>query len=251
MHFHLPKPLHGWREFAGEVAIIVLGVLIALGAEQLVENTRDHRLAAETRASVTDEIDNDLTALQLRMTAEPCMGRRLGELHALVEDWGRTGSYKTPLWVAQAPRLDVPLPHYETAESSGHLALLPREEQYRIGDIVEGLRDFDKTERAETDAWATLRMVQSGAVALSVNDRTIIREALQRAANLDYTMRLQQHQLLPEARGWGFKPDLHRFNQQVKRIWKSGHYTPAICAPIDMPAPQANALTGQVTPLPF
>ena len=37
MHFHLPKPLHGWREFAGEVGIIVLGVLIALGAEQLVE----------------------------------------------------------------------------------------------------------------------------------------------------------------------------------------------------------------------
>lgn len=37
MHFHLPKPLHGWREFAGEVGVIVLGVLIALGAEQAVE----------------------------------------------------------------------------------------------------------------------------------------------------------------------------------------------------------------------
>ena len=37
MHFHLPKPLHGWREFVGEVGIIVIGVLIALGAEQVVE----------------------------------------------------------------------------------------------------------------------------------------------------------------------------------------------------------------------
>ena len=37
MHFHLPKPLHGWRAFAGEVGIIVIGVLIALGAQQLVE----------------------------------------------------------------------------------------------------------------------------------------------------------------------------------------------------------------------
>lgn len=36
MHFHLPKPLHGWREFAGEVGIVVFGVLIALGAEQVV-----------------------------------------------------------------------------------------------------------------------------------------------------------------------------------------------------------------------
>jgi hypothetical protein len=37
MHFHLPKPLHGWREFVGEVGIIVIGVPIALAAEQVVE----------------------------------------------------------------------------------------------------------------------------------------------------------------------------------------------------------------------
>ena len=34
MHFHLPKPLHGWRVFVGEVGIIVIGVLIALGTQQ-------------------------------------------------------------------------------------------------------------------------------------------------------------------------------------------------------------------------
>lgn len=36
MHFHLPKPLHGLHEFIGEVRIIVLRVLIALGAEQTI-----------------------------------------------------------------------------------------------------------------------------------------------------------------------------------------------------------------------
>ena len=34
MHLHLPKPLHGWRAFVGEVGIIVIGVLIALGASR-------------------------------------------------------------------------------------------------------------------------------------------------------------------------------------------------------------------------
>ena len=33
-HFQLPKPLHGWRALFGEVGVIVLGVLIALGAQQ-------------------------------------------------------------------------------------------------------------------------------------------------------------------------------------------------------------------------
>src|SRR3954452_18045178 len=28
MHFHLPKALHGWRELAKEISIIVVGVLL-------------------------------------------------------------------------------------------------------------------------------------------------------------------------------------------------------------------------------
>jgi len=46
-HPHLPKPLHGWREFLGEVGIIVIGVLIALGAEQGVEAVH-HRSQVHT-----------------------------------------------------------------------------------------------------------------------------------------------------------------------------------------------------------
>ncbi len=31
------KPLHGWRAFFGEVGVVVLGVLLALGAQQVVQ----------------------------------------------------------------------------------------------------------------------------------------------------------------------------------------------------------------------
>jgi hypothetical protein len=43
MHVHLPKPQHGWRAFAGEVGIIVIGVLIALGVEQIASAVREPR----------------------------------------------------------------------------------------------------------------------------------------------------------------------------------------------------------------
>jgi hypothetical protein len=33
MRFHFFRPLHGWREFVHEIVIVVLGVLIALGAD--------------------------------------------------------------------------------------------------------------------------------------------------------------------------------------------------------------------------
>ena len=38
MHIHKPKPLHGVREFLWEIAVIVIGVLIALSAEQTVQS---------------------------------------------------------------------------------------------------------------------------------------------------------------------------------------------------------------------
>ena len=56
MHFHLPKPLHGWREFAGEVGIIVLGVLIALAADALIERSNWQRKVSLADANMRVEI---------------------------------------------------------------------------------------------------------------------------------------------------------------------------------------------------
>ena len=42
MDFHLPKPLHGRREFFDEVGINRISVFIALGAEQVVEHFHWH-----------------------------------------------------------------------------------------------------------------------------------------------------------------------------------------------------------------
>jgi hypothetical protein len=60
MHFHLPKPLHGWREFAGEVGNIVVGVLIALGAEQVVQELHWHNAVSTQREALHAEIRGDL-----------------------------------------------------------------------------------------------------------------------------------------------------------------------------------------------
>jgi hypothetical protein len=59
MHFHLPKPLHGWREFLGEVGIVFLGVIIALGAEQLIESIHWHHRRALAENAMHEELGND------------------------------------------------------------------------------------------------------------------------------------------------------------------------------------------------
>lgn len=251
MRLKLPTPMRGWRSFLGEVGIIVLGVLIALGAQQFAERVRDRQLAGLARTAITEELNQNLLSISLRATAEHCILGRLGDLNALVDTWGRTGTFETPLWVAQAPSLEVEIPRYEAAIDAGNIALLTREEQYRVGTVVTSLRKFQAIQDDESIVWPTLRMLQDGAAGLSSTDRTAIRIALQRAAALDYQARLLIRQSLPRAAGFGFRPDRKRFDEYAKTIWKSGRYTPSICAPIDTPPAQANAMTGQQTPLPF
>ena len=59
MHVHLPKPLHGWRALVGEVGIIVAGVLIALGAEQLVQSIDEREDVTQLRAALRAELADD------------------------------------------------------------------------------------------------------------------------------------------------------------------------------------------------
>jgi len=72
------KPPHGWNAVGWELAIVTLGVLIALAAQQVVQDLHDRSVAAETRKDVTDEINSDLMSLQLRQASEPCIDQRLG-----------------------------------------------------------------------------------------------------------------------------------------------------------------------------
>ena len=73
MHFHLPKPLHGWRAFVGEVGIIVLGVLIALAAEQVVESVHDRYLAREALDHIRGELSFDSAFAAERVAIGDCM----------------------------------------------------------------------------------------------------------------------------------------------------------------------------------
>jgi hypothetical protein len=78
MHIHLPKPLHGWRAFAGEVGIIVVGVLVALGAQQVVETLHWQQRVDDAEASMIKELGEDDGPQALaRLALSPCISQHL------------------------------------------------------------------------------------------------------------------------------------------------------------------------------
>jgi hypothetical protein len=241
------KPPHGWNAVAWELAIVTLGVVIALAAQQIVESLHDRSTAAQTREEVADELNSNLMSLALRQSAEPCINQRLGELRAIISQWEKTGSFKKPKWVSQTPVIEIELSRYDAAQSAGRLALLTGEDQYRMGVIAGRLRKFNEWQMAERVPWGRLRALQFGADVLSVEDRASIRSALQDASTFDYEAKLNVTQALPMARRFGFRPDAKGFREMAPQVWPGGKFTPSICASIDTPPAEANKKV--VTPL--
>jgi hypothetical protein len=171
------KPPNGWKAVGWELLIVAAGVLLALGAQQAVETVNQRREAAQTRETLTNEIKETLAILELRRAAQTCIDRRLKEVRAIVDDWGRTGGFQTPRWVSQATWFAIVTARFDAAESAGRLTLLPSEEQYRMGQVVGNLRNFAEIQSKEIETWGRLRMLQSGAEALSASDRTAIHSA--------------------------------------------------------------------------
>jgi hypothetical protein len=166
MHFHLPKPLHGWREFAGEVGIIVLGVLIALGFEQLVEQWRWHRDVETTRQALANELATSANQAAVLLAVESCQRDRVGELAARLRATnGRwtadpmqlaSGAKLTPHWdersigrVYVVPLRGWSQDAWDTSKSSGVLDHMKRDEVAAYSSVyveVGAIRDFQNDE---------------------------------------------------------------------------------------------------------
>jgi hypothetical protein len=150
MHVHLPKPLHGWRAFVGEVGIIVVGVLIALGAEQFVEDWHWRESARQASHAIQLELAAQQVDAMERLAVQPCLTGQLKALAMRLSTF-RGGSWKgMPMIVNQQPDRDAQqrsvVPAYraperlwvsdawQTARSNGALNHLP---DTRVSQIAQ------------------------------------------------------------------------------------------------------------------
>ena len=169
--------MHGWRAFVGEVGIIVIGVLIALGAEQVVEAIHWRGEVAQFRDAVDTEMADSLAAYRYRIEQEPCVKRRMGELHHWLEadragtvrvpagDIGRPSlwTFRTSVWRSSSPDI------------MNHLSLATRETYASLYDQFENV-DGELTE--ESEVWRKLNAFNGAR--LSPEDRKQVDELIYR-----------------------------------------------------------------------
>ena len=77
MEIHKPKPIHNWRDFLKEVGTIVLGVCIALSAEQAVEWFHWRAQVQEARETIASEMSRNISFAIYRTRLVRCVEQRL------------------------------------------------------------------------------------------------------------------------------------------------------------------------------
>jgi hypothetical protein len=160
MHVHLPKPLHGWRALVGEVGIIVLGVLIALGAEQLVQNMHLRAEARDAHEAVRAEVELNMGRLASRSSQKGCVERRIGEIQALLDSAARDGTITTPNWVGRPQFWTMQTVRWEAISQGGRAALLPADELAGYGLLYNFMRNINGVMASEQADWAKLRTLE-------------------------------------------------------------------------------------------
>jgi hypothetical protein len=185
MHFHLPKPLHGWREFAGEVGIIVIGVLIALGAEQVVENIHWRERLHESNNALALELGESVGQAIVRVEESPCVEQRLDWLAAVVDQAAAT---------KQLPPMGrVPPPKYFTWPSGAWQSMVngeianhqDRERLQALSGAYDFITDLNQYQLREIDAWTDLYQLVGPGREFTEADAATARSAISHARILN------------------------------------------------------------------
>ena len=182
MEIHKPKPIHNWREFLKEYAIIVLGVLTALAAEQAVEWLHWQSEVPAARDSIQAEItDNNTRLFARRVAFVPCIDRQIREADRILSDLeaGRKPASFTVFHPGSGNALSDS--EWQSERAAQALTHLPRSELALMSLYYSTLDDVRGFLRAEGDAWAELSVLTNPPKAIGVSDLLRLRVALHTA----------------------------------------------------------------------
>jgi hypothetical protein len=195
MRVKLPKPLRGWREFAGEVGVIVLGVLIALGAQQLVEDWQWRHETRATRDALGREAADNLAAALQRSRQQPCVEQRLKEIAAIfaAHKAGNPIQIRRPSGrpVSYYGRTDT----WQVEIASQSLSHMPLDEKLAFAKAFGDYENLNNVLRLEQDSWLRLNVLNAPDQ-LEAGDWPPLRQAFAQAQSLSARLKIITEDIL-------------------------------------------------------
>ena len=150
------KPINSWPGFVGEIAIIVIGVLIALSAEEIVQRLNWKEQVSQARASLDAQLLESQFAALERVADSKCDIRKLDRLDSLiagkkVPEMDLSGLTSLRLWSTSS---------WDAASASGAVAHMDPEVRNLYADLFSMAAVLGTMNRQEFETGADLRTME-------------------------------------------------------------------------------------------
>lgn len=148
MHFHVPKPLHGWRAFVGEVGIIVIGIVIALTLEAAVSGWEHQRTADHARADIREELSSNSEALRRMIGSQRQAVKRLEVLREFLSSAAKGKPALLPAGFSIPSEFEsMDTSAWESAVATQALSHMPSKQVDAIAQAYSGSRELNEFEQ--------------------------------------------------------------------------------------------------------
>lgn len=207
------KPRHSWNAVGWELAIVSLGVLVALAAQQWAENRSSQARAAAADVRIRDELGAIVFLDLERIAIHQCLKQRLIALAEGLRDgrsdwsnfrmaeasdgrWAFRQLYRTPSrnWVST---------EYEGSLASGALDSMDLEQTAMLASIYSQIKKQENFNLEEAQLTTQLAILQFGQ-SMSLAERTSLLATLARLDYLNGLMMLMSRQQIVAYRDLGY-----------------------------------------------
>ena len=194
---HSPeKPIETFRDFVREIVIIVIGVVIALAAGELVDDWNWKQEVAIVQDSLDDELSEAVFAARERIQIADCQRRTLDRLDQIAdESRGTLGLRHTPvsrnrIWPSAA---------WEAAVASGAVAHMAHDDRNAYANLFSFMPLFRELNIRQQEQWARINAYRNPR-AYGDEGRARFIEAIAELRSLTGTMNLAAAQFLEAAK---------------------------------------------------
>jgi hypothetical protein len=233
MDIHKPKPVHGWRELLKEIGIIVIGVVIALGAEQAVESLHWMYQVDAGEAALKVAFLREADNIALRDVQSDCIAQRLSFLSQTVERASESGRLPAIQAIGHPPFTPWTIGAWDALVANDTVSHLPRKKMLDYVQIAQRTAVLSAMSDRENDQWTILDSVVGPGRRLSDVEAEQLRVTLAQAAESNRLMRRTSSRLRELVNGTGLVEPSESADAMTRAVL--GKADAAICRPMAAP----------------
>lgn len=190
MEFYLPHQVRSLKEFLVHLVLITLGILIALGLEQLIAAHHRAELGREAIESFRRELHSNRDQVERMLGAMPTVREEIRQQIARVSAVPSGSKTAPPLDYPQIRFYQIYTAAWDTAIATQALREIPAAEAQRYSAAYGVFRTFMEEERSGFTLWQELLRFGTDAAVLTPEQRLRLIEQLNAYAGFTHVVEM-------------------------------------------------------------